>query len=205
MRSRLAWLKSMKMRSPRSSFHQFIVTLSGIRRSSSRAAAMTAWRTSRNSCVGSIGQKTWMPRLPLVLTNAVSPASASTSRSACAAGTASAKSVPGCGSRSMRSSTGLSVSPASDAHGWNTIVFICTAQTIAAGLGEDELRMPPPAVVRDRHRLDEGGRALRRVLGEERLAVDASGKRSSETGRSPLAARNGPRDGDRSTRRARAW
>ena len=42
VRSRFAWLKSMKMRSPRSSFHQFMVTLSGIRRSSSRPAAMTA-------------------------------------------------------------------------------------------------------------------------------------------------------------------
>ena len=98
-----------------------------------------------------------------------------TSRSACAAGTASAKSVPGCGSRSMRSSTGLSVSPASDAHGWNTIVFICTAHTIAAGLGQDELGMPPTAVVRDGDRLDVPGCALRRVLGEERLSVDRLG------------------------------
>ncbi len=40
--------------------------------------------------------------------------------------------VPGCGSRSMRSSTGLSVFAASEAHGWKTTVFICTAQTIAA-------------------------------------------------------------------------
>ena len=32
----------------------------------------------------------------------------------------------------MRSSTGLSVFAASDAHGWKTTVFICTAQTIAA-------------------------------------------------------------------------
>jgi hypothetical protein len=32
----------------------------------------------------------------------------------------------------MRSSTGLSVSAASEAHGWKTTVFICTAQTIAA-------------------------------------------------------------------------
>ena len=42
VRSRAAWLKSTKIRSPRSSFHQFIVTLSGSRRSSSRPAAMTA-------------------------------------------------------------------------------------------------------------------------------------------------------------------
>ena len=33
----------------------------------------------------------------------------------------------------MRSSTGLSVLLASEAHGWNTMVFICAAHTIAAG------------------------------------------------------------------------
>ena len=32
----------------------------------------------------------------------------------------------------MRSSTGLSVFAASEAHGWNTIVFICTAHTAVA-------------------------------------------------------------------------
>ena len=32
----------------------------------------------------------------------------------------------------MRSSTGLSVFAVSDAQGWNTIVFICTAQTAVA-------------------------------------------------------------------------
>ena len=45
---------------------------------------------------------------------------------------ASAKSVPGCGSRSMRSSTGSSVSAAREAQGWKTTVFICTAHTAAA-------------------------------------------------------------------------
>jgi hypothetical protein len=32
----------------------------------------------------------------------------------------------------MRNSTGLSVFAVSDAHGWNTMVFICTAHTAAA-------------------------------------------------------------------------
>ncbi|SKF62033.1 Uncharacterised protein [Mycobacteroides abscessus subsp. abscessus] len=54
VRSRLAWLKSTKTRSPRSSFHQLLVTRSGIRRSSSRAMPMTPWRTSWNSWVGAI-------------------------------------------------------------------------------------------------------------------------------------------------------
>ena len=70
--------------------------------------------------------------MPLVFTNVVSPASASTSRIAGATAAASAKPVPGWGSRSMRSSTGLSVFAVSDAHGWNTIVFICTAHTAVA-------------------------------------------------------------------------
>ena len=70
-----------------------------------------------------------MPRLPLVLIQAVSPASARTSRSAGATAAASANPVPGCGSRSIRSSTGLSVFAVSDAHGWKTIVFICAAHT----------------------------------------------------------------------------
>ena len=52
VRSRQAWLKSTKMRSPRSSFHHEVVTRSGSRRSSSRAMPMTPCRTSRNSWVG---------------------------------------------------------------------------------------------------------------------------------------------------------
>ena len=55
VRSRAIWLKSMKIRSPRSSFHQFIVTWSGIRRSSSRPSAMTARRACTKVHRGSIG------------------------------------------------------------------------------------------------------------------------------------------------------
>ncbi len=40
------WLKSTKMRSPRSSFHQASVTRSGRRRASSRASATAAERTT---------------------------------------------------------------------------------------------------------------------------------------------------------------
>ena len=46
---------------------------------------MTAWRTSRNSCVGRIRAKTWTPRLPEVLAQPVRPSSASSSRRAWAA------------------------------------------------------------------------------------------------------------------------
>ena len=46
------WLKSMKMRSPRSSFHHDAVMRSGCRRSSSRATATAALRTATLSWVG---------------------------------------------------------------------------------------------------------------------------------------------------------
>ena len=53
VRSRLFWLKSTKMRSPRSSFHQAVVT-PGSRRSSSRPKPIAAWRRSVNSQRGSM-------------------------------------------------------------------------------------------------------------------------------------------------------
>ena len=48
VRSRAIWLKSMNTRSPRSSFHQAVVIRSGLRRSTSRASAIAARRTSTN-------------------------------------------------------------------------------------------------------------------------------------------------------------
>ena len=47
------WLKSTKTRVPRSSFHQLAVISSGYRRSSSRARATAAERTSTESQRGS--------------------------------------------------------------------------------------------------------------------------------------------------------
>jgi len=61
--SRAIRLKSRNTRSPRSSFHQAVVT-SGDRRSTSRANASAQRRTSGNVQLGSIRQATWMPRLP---------------------------------------------------------------------------------------------------------------------------------------------
>ncbi len=49
VRSRAIWLKSTKILVPRSSFHQLIVTWSGIRRASSRPRAITACRASTKS------------------------------------------------------------------------------------------------------------------------------------------------------------
>ncbi|CAM5484650.1 hypothetical protein SCYAM73S_08496 [Streptomyces cyaneofuscatus] len=90
MRSRAVWLKSTKMRSPRSSFHHAVVTRSGIRRSSSRPAAMAARRTSVKVQAGSMGTKTCIPRPPEVLGQPRTPWSSRTERSSWAAVTASA-------------------------------------------------------------------------------------------------------------------
>jgi hypothetical protein len=54
VRSRAFWLKSMKTFSPRSSFHHFVVTMVGSRRSSSRPKASAARRTSVKVQRGSI-------------------------------------------------------------------------------------------------------------------------------------------------------
>src|SRR6185295_13150586 len=61
------WLKSMKIRAPRSSFHHDAVINDGCRRSSSRATATAALRTATLSCVGSKRTYTCNPRLPDVL------------------------------------------------------------------------------------------------------------------------------------------
>ena len=61
------WLKSTKIRSPRSSFHHASVITSGRRRASSRATATAARRTSIGVHRGSSRMYTWMPRLPVVL------------------------------------------------------------------------------------------------------------------------------------------
>src|SRR5690625_183970 len=132
VRSRFAWLKSTKIFSPRSSFHQAVVTNSGSVRSSRRAIAITPWRTSRNSSSGSTRAYTCNPREPDVFTWATNPASAITSRNACAAVTTSANDRPGCGSRSMRNSSGLSLFSVRTGQGWKVRAFICTAQTAVA-------------------------------------------------------------------------
>ena len=60
------WLKSRNTRSPRSSFHHAAVMRSEWRRSSSRAAATAARRTSYESHRGSSRMYTCTPRLPVV-------------------------------------------------------------------------------------------------------------------------------------------
>ena len=109
----------MKTRSPRSSFHQAVVT-SSLRRSTSRANASAQRRTTGNSHFGSIRQATWMPRLPDVFGQPVQPISASVSRTTAATRLPSSNDVPGCGSMSIRSSSGLSTSARREGQGWKS-------------------------------------------------------------------------------------
>jgi hypothetical protein len=190
----LAWLKSTKMRSPRSSFHQFVVTRSGIRRSSSRPAAMTACRTSRNSCVGSIGQNTWMPRLPLVFSHASSPASRRRR---------AARARP---PRHPRNRSRLRVEVDAQLDG---VVGVGRERgprveddgvhlhrpDDRGGLVEDDLRMPAPAVVRAHDLVHVVGRPLGRVLREEALAVDRVGEPLERDGPVPVGAQERLGDG----------
>lgn len=76
------------MRSPRSSFHQAVVTLPGIRRSSSRPSAIAHRLTSVKVQRGAIGTNTCSPRPPEVLGQPRRPSSSSSARSSWAAATA---------------------------------------------------------------------------------------------------------------------
>src|SRR5882757_7874090 len=59
----------------RCSFHHAVVAMSGARRSTSRASARAARRTSVKSHRGSTRTFTWMPRFPDVFGNPVRPCS----------------------------------------------------------------------------------------------------------------------------------
>ena len=85
------------------------------------------------------------PRLPDVFGNPRQPSSARTSRAlAAATSMTSWKSVPGCGSRSMRSSSGWSTSTRRTGHGWKVIVFCCAHQaTVASSVGHTSSAVRP--------------------------------------------------------------
>ena len=73
-----------------------------------------------------------MPRLPDVFGQPTKPISSSTSWTTPATVFASAKSVPGCGSTSIRSSSGLSTCARREGHGWKSIVPRFAAQATCA-------------------------------------------------------------------------
>ena len=124
----------------------------------------------------------WMPRLPDVFGNPRCPARRAAPRASCAAPMASSKSVPGCGSRSIRSSSGWSTSSRRTGHGWKTIVPICAAQAATAGsVGQTSSAVRPDGNV-DLGRLDVRRGALGHPLLVERVAVAALPGRQRDPG-----------------------
>ena len=81
----------------RSSFHHAVVARPGMRRSTSRASASAARRTSVKLQRGSMRTLTWMPREPLVLGKPSIPCSRRTSPAHSATSRTSLHSTPGCG------------------------------------------------------------------------------------------------------------
>ena len=131
--------------SPRSSFHHLVVTLPGIRRSSSRPNAIAACRTSVNvqrgcdphvdvhaAVAGGLGEAA-----PAELAEHL-PGDAGHGTAA------SRKSVPGWGSRSIRSSSGLSTSGRRTGQGWKVMVFCWAHQaTVASSVGQTSSAVRP--------------------------------------------------------------
>ena len=110
------------------------------------------------------------PRLPEVLGQPVQPTSASTSRTTAATRFASSKSVPGWGSRSMRSSSGCSTASRRVCQGWNSTVDICTAQTTDANSVTQSSSAVRPDGNDTSHRLDPVGSTLGQPLLVDLLA-----------------------------------
>ena len=193
MRSRAIWLKSTKMRSPRSSFHHEVVTASGRRRSSSRAKAMTARRVSTKVQRGSIRTSKCKPRPPEVFTNGRIPSSSHSAFASWATATASAKPVPGCGSRSMRSSSGWSGWSRRIGQGCSSRVPICTVHTtVAASVRHTSSPVRPLGKVTVAVWAQAGMPLGADLVKKDLSPSSPSGKRLSATGRSRRARISGP-------------
>ena len=95
----------------------------------------------------------------------------------------------------MRSSTGLSVFDGERGPRVEDDRVHLHRPDRGCDLGQDELRMPAPAVVGDGLRLDECGRALGRVLRVEPFAVDSLGEPLER--HRPIAVRRDERARDR--------
>ena len=148
---------------------------SASRRSTSRANASAQRRTSGNVQLGSIRQATWMPRLPEVFGQPTKPISSSTSRTTPATRFASAKSVPGCGSTSIRSSSGLSTCARREGHGWKSIVPEVRGPGDLRELGDAQLVRVAARRERDARDLDPVGAVLGHALLVDRLALGPAG------------------------------
>ena len=155
----------------RSSFHQAVVARPGMRRSTSRASASAARRTSVKLQRGSMRTLTWMPREPLVLGKPSIPCSRRTSPAHSATSRTSLHSTPGCGSRSMRSSSGWSRSLRRTGHGFQSMLPRLTPQIEVGGVVGHELG--GAATRREVH--GRGLQPLGALLGHALLEEDLAG------------------------------
>ena len=114
-----------------------------------------------------------MPRLPDVFGQPTKPSSSSVSLTIAATCFASAKPVPGCGSTSMRSSSGCSTSRRRDGHGWKSIVREIGRPGDLRELGDAELVGGAAGGEGDGRGLDPVGPVLRHALLVDRLALGA--------------------------------
>ena len=191
------WLKSMKMRSPRSSFHHASVIRSGRRRASSRATATAAGAHLDRVPLGVRAARTRGCRgCRWSSASASMPSSSSSARTSRAASRTSSKSTPGCGSRSMRSSSACSGSSARFGHTWKPRQPRFTAHAMCARSAATSARDVVPfgvltIVVSSQsgasvgHPLLEERRALRRRAGS---AASAPAGRPSRASAAPSTA-----------------
>ena len=165
------WLKSMKTRAPRSSFHHAAVTRSPRRRSSSRAsataaaahlvrvpAALQAHVHVDAAVAGGLREARRCPARPGTLWSRGRPPGSSRSV------------TPGDGSRSMRSSSAWSMSSQCVGQTWKPRQPRLTAQTTWAMSASDQGVGGGAVGGGDHRRLQPGRRAGRHPLLEERLA-----------------------------------
>ena len=144
---------------------------------------------------GSSRTYTWMPRLPVVFGSATMPSSSSNAFTSCAATRASSNVVPGCGSRSMRSSSACSGSSASDGHTWKPRHPRFTAHAMCARSSATSARDVVPFGVLTIGRAQPRRRVVGHALLEERVAARAVREALHQHG--PSAHRAHDRLGDR--------
>ena len=197
----------MNTRSPRSSFHHFVVASVGTSRSTARPSASAARRTSVKSQRGSMRTLTWMPREPERLREAdeCRAPRAPRGRRRRPRGTAS-KATPGCGSRSTRSSSGWSTSSRRTGHGLRSRHPRFTAHTRwAASTGHSSSAVRPLGNVTS-HGLEPVGAPLAGPASGRTARPSApSGKRLSTVGRSNTPRERALTHREVVVRRGRAW
>ena len=195
-------------RGSRSLRHHVVVTSSGARRSTSRAKASAARRTSREAVRRArSGRRRAGPCRPR--SSASRPRRARRAprarRGRPAAPWPSGQS--GIGSRSMRHSSGFSMSARREFHGWNSTVDICTAQITLGQLGRRTARRRAARSAGSAPAPSRATAARRRApaSGAPSPRSRPSGNRCSMHGRSRSALTMPGADGEVVVGRGRAW